>query len=357
MQRISSMNNLLNDYISELASGKSLPAPQINKAASLLVDEVIPVESKFKFLKFLALKGETNEEFSAFVSAFRAMAQKPQLGDFPERAIDLCGTGGDGFGSFNISTFVSLVVAAGGVPVIKHGNRSISSKCGSADLLEALGIPLENESNQLQDSLEHLNFCFLFAPHYHPAFKNIGPTRKALAKEGIITVFNRLGPCLNPANPSFQILGVYDPKYLDQMAYTLEENGGKSGWIVHGKILEGEKQKMDELTACGPNIVKSYGLTPEHDSSTLYPDFWGQTTHSPKDLLGGTLHENLNILESLILGNGAKGLKSSIIINAASAFLIAGAVRSIDEGVSKAQELLDHGGLMNWLKKAKRFFS
>ena len=352
------MNNILLDCASSLESGNNLDSSQILTTASLLVDESVDARSKQLFLKNLAGKGETNAEFSGFVSAFRSFAKNPRLEEFSNRAIDLCGTGGDRSGSFNISTFVSLLVAAGGVPVIKHGNRSISSNCGSADLLEALEIPLETDTEKLRSSLGHLNFCFLFAPYFHPAFKCLAPVRKELAKEGIITLFNRLGPCLNPATPAYQILGVYDPAYLEQIAHTLSMNGSKSGWIVHGKTTDDSSRKMDELTACGPNLIRSYGMDDESDEIlTLHPNHWDQATFPSNDLQGGSLEKNLLIFKALLDGEAPEGLRSSIIINAASAFWIAGKAESMSEGIDLAERVLDQGILSTWLSKVKEFFS
>jgi len=351
------MKNTLFEYVSYLDSGNDLGSDQITEAASLLINESINLESKSNFLKSLANKGETNGEFSGFVSAFRSFARNPELEDYSDQAIDLCGTGGDRSGSFNISTFVSLLVAAGGVPVIKHGNRSVSSKCGSADLLEALGIPMETDPERLKASQEHLNFCFLFAPHFHPAFKTLAPVRKSLAEEGVITLFNRLGPCLNPASPAYQILGVYDPAYLEQIAHTLEENGSKSGWVVHGKTADNTSLKMDELTACGPNLVRAYGMDGRNQITTLSPNYWGESTHPSQDLKGGSLKQNLLILDSLLTRKAPSGLRSSILINAGTAFCLAGKVHSIEEGMAQAKELLDGEGLSKWLDKAKKFFS
>ena len=220
------MNDCLQDYTDHISLGNHLSHDQVQEIARLLTSEDARSEDKFLFLKELALKGETDEEFSAFVSAFRSFAKNPELEEFSEQAIDLCGTGGDRSGSFNISTFVSIAVASSGVPVIKHGNRSISSKCGSADLLEALGIPMETNPQKLQASLSELNFCFLFAPIFTLLSKAL-PLCGNLGQGGIITMFNRLGPCLNPAKPAFQILEVYDPSYINQIAHCLTHNGGK----------------------------------------------------------------------------------------------------------------------------------
>ena len=346
----------LNDYSKLLASGYNLDRNQISQVAGLLIDNGVDADSKCAFLKMFSAKGETDEEFAGFVSEFRKLAKNPQLDDYADRAIDLCGTGGDRSGSFNISTFVSLVVAAAGVPVIKHGNRSISSKCGSADLLEALGIPMETDPEKLNASLSELNFCFLFAPYFHPAFKCLAPIRKKMAEEGIITMFNRLGPCLNPATPAHQILGVYDPVYLEQMAHSLASNGSKSGWIVHGIVDEKTSQRMDELTACGPNHIRPYG-TGKDSKITLEPNHWGIGRYPKKDLDGGTLQQNLSILKSLLNGDAPAGLRATIIINVSSALWIAGNVESIEAGILRAEELLCDGSVSRWLNKAREHFA
>ena len=315
----------LNDFSRLLSGGMDLPSDQIPSIANLLIDDREDIGSKFEFLRKLSAKGETNEEFAGFVGEFRKLAKNPNLDDYSDRAIDLCGTGGDRSGSFNISTFVSLVVATAGVPVIKHGNRSISSNCGSADLLEALGIPMETDPERLKASLAELNFCFLFAPHFHPVFKSLIPVRKKLAEDGIITMFNRLGPCLNPASPAHQILGVYNSKYLDQIAHSLVQNGSKSGWVVHGIVENDPPLPMDELTACGPNLVCPYG-TGNNDKLTLYPNHWGLKTFPLKDLVGGSLQQNLSILQALLNGDAPEGLFATVKINVSTALWIAGRV-------------------------------
>ena len=350
------MNDNLQDYTDHISSGKHLDDNHVYEIAGLLTSEEVVEGHKFLFLKTLAQKGETDEEFSAFVSAFRSFAKNPELEAFSEQAIDLCGTGGDRSGSFNISTFVSIVVASSGVSVIKHGNRSISSKCGSADLLEALGIPMETNPQKLQASLSELNFCFLFAPHFHPTFKSLAPVRQSLAKEGVITMFNRLGPCLNPASPAFQILGVYDPSYLNQIAHCLTKNGGKAGWVVNGKIDEGSNTYIDELTSCGTNLVQSYGSARSKIQS-LTPDYWGEEFHPFDHLRGGDLKENLTILKNLLEGNAPPGLLSTVLINTSTALWISGKVQSLEQGILQAKELIDSGKVMNWLKKAETFFS
>lgn len=350
------MTDSLNDFSKLLSGGMDLPSDQIPSIANLLIDDQENHESKCEFLSKLSAKGETNEEFAGFVGEFRKFAKNPNLDDYSDRAIDLCGTGGDRSGSFNISTFVSLVVATAGVPVIKHGNRSISSNCGSADLLEALGISMETDPDRLKASLAELNFCFLFAPHFHPAFKSLVPVRKKLAENGIITMFNRLGPCLNPASPAHQLLGVYNSLYLDQIAHSLVKNGSKSGWVVHGIVEHDSPFPMDELTACGSNLVCPYG-TDNDDKLTLHPNHWGLKTFPAKDLAGGSLEQNLSILQTLLDGEAPEGLFATVKINVSTALLIAGRVDSMEAGIDLCESLLLDGSVSRWLNKARDHFS
>ena len=195
--------NVLVDTLEQLTesvkAGQSMSRAEAEASAQLLGSESISNEQKCAFLKALADKGETAEEVSGFASVFRSLAIDPMVSDFAERGVDVCGTGGDGFGTFNISTTVSFLLAASGVPVLKHGNRSITSNCGSADLMEALGIRLEVELPVHRKALEVLNFTFFFAPAFHPVFKAIMPARKALAEQGQKTIFNLLGAMINPA--------------------------------------------------------------------------------------------------------------------------------------------------------------
>ena len=215
---------------------------------------------------------------------------------------------------------------------------------------------METNSQKLQASLSELNFCFLFAPHFHPTFKSLAPVRQSLAKQGVITMFNRLGPCLNPANPAFQILGVYDPSYLNQIAHCLTKNGGKAGWVVNSKVNEGPDTYIDELTSCGTNFVQSYGSA-RLNVDSLTPDHWGQKLYPFDHLRGGDLKENLSIFKKLLEGNAPDGLLSTVLINSSTALWVSGKVQSIEQGILHAKELIDSGKVMNWLKKAETFFS
>ncbi len=335
--------------------GHELSEGEISVAVSSLVSEEIPDEVKELFLKSLAQRGESPDEFSYLVERFRNLAVDPGIEDLSKEAIDLCGTGGDKSGSFNISTAVSFILAAADVCVIKHGNRSISSKCGSADLIEACGIPLHTNQTIRRECLKRFNFCFLFAPEFHPAFKSIVSVRKKLAQQGVISVFNRLGPTLNPACPPHQLLGVYDSQYQSQISHALAKNGGTGGWVVHGQI-QGKTTGVDELTSCGTNCILGYGDHATSDTLHINPSEWNQSLHPFEDLKGGGIEYNLSLMTSLAEGKCKGGLLATILINAASALKIAGRVSTLHSGVELAEVILRDGKLKMWLSQVAEFF-
>ena len=247
----------LNNYSAKAESGNDLDDAEIKTASDLLASPDPDAVDKERFLLALADKGESPEEVAAFASSFRELARDPGLSSLAKAAIDVCGTGGDKSGSFNISTFVAFTLSAGGVPVLKHGNRSITSQCGSADLLEGVGIHLTPSPATLIAAVEELNFTFFFAPNFHPAFKEIMPVRQNLASKGRRTVFNLLGPLINPARPAFQLLGVFSPDLVVPMASTLNALGLRRGLVVHGKLDKG--RGMDEISCAGKNLAAGFG--------------------------------------------------------------------------------------------------
>jgi anthranilate phosphoribosyltransferase len=343
--------------LTDLLRQKSdLDREQIRNSIDLLVNEETGRDQKVDFLETLARKGETVRELTEFVSYFRELSLDPELKEFAPHAIDLCGTGGDKAGSFNVSTFVSFVLASAGVPVIKHGNRSISSKCGSADLLEAIGVPLGPELKVLQEGLERLNFAFLFAPSFHPAFKHIAPVRKELASRGIITIFNLLGPMINPARPAFQVLGVYDPKYLEKIGQALKGNHLTGATIVHGTVQDSNVSGVDEITACGENLLFGFGRVPTENVERWSPAKWGMKTYPFEHLCGGDLSENLAIMKRLLEGQGPEGLRATVAMNASVAFLTCGKTKSLEEGIELTESLISDGKVKAWISEVSSFF-
>ncbi|MFO8026131.1 MAG: anthranilate phosphoribosyltransferase [Opitutales bacterium] len=345
----------LEELTSRIASGRSLQPEQAAQAAVLLADADVPSSAKETFLTVFAAKGEQAEEVAAFADAFRRMAVNPGVEAWAGRAIDVCGTGGDGSGTFNISTAVSFVVAAAGVPVFKHGNRSITSQCGSADLLEGLGFRLDLSHEQLRQSLEELNFCFFFAPAFHPAFKEIMPVRKAMAAEGRRSIFNLLGPLINPGRPAHQLLGVFAPQWVEPLAGALDVLELSAGLVVHGIAEEG--RALDELSCAGTNRIVGFGAL-SGQSGALTASDAGLPFCDFSDLAGGGREENLEILRTLITGDSSPvptGLRNSILLNAGAALWVAGKAPDLTVGIQLADDLLREGSVTRWLRKARKF--
>ncbi len=342
--------------IKHLDEGLDLSKEKAAFSADCLADPEIDGDLKKRFLLALAEKGETPVEVAAFSSVFRDKAVDPGLADWADRAIDIVGTGGDGAGTFNISTAVSFVVASCGVPVLKHGNRSITSKCGSADILEAVGIQLDAPHEVLQASVRELNFCFFFAPAFHPAFKEIMPVRKALAAEGKRSIFNLLGPLINPGRPSYQLMGVYAKQWVEPLAEALQLLGLKSGLVVHG--LPEPEQALDELSCAGTNYVAGFGAHSEI-SGKLNADAANLPVCSFGELAGGDAATNLELLHRLVTpdSNGVPvGLRNTILLNAGAALWVAGGETSLQDGVARADCALRSGQVAKWLKSVREFY-
>ncbi|WP_309385093.1 anthranilate phosphoribosyltransferase [Cerasicoccus frondis] len=339
-----------------------LSADAARGAALSLVSAEIPADQKAALLTTMNERGETPVELAAFATAFREMARDPGLKEIAERAIDIVGTGGDKSGSFNISTTSAFVVAAAGVPVLKHGNRSITSNCGAADLLAALGVDLEASLPTIRHSVEELNFAFFFAPAFHPAFKEIMPVRKALAEQGRRTIFNLLGPLINPAKPAYQLLGVFPARWVQPVAYALESVGLKSGLVAHCDL--GEGLGMDEFSTAGLNLGAGVGQLGAQGENVLWnanqPLNLAELGLEPgclNDLKGGDLNENLHILDKLMAGKAPKGLEDTVSLNAGAALWVVGRCGSLKEGVGVAREILTGGALRRWLTQLKEFYA
>ncbi|MDY5884112.1 MAG: anthranilate phosphoribosyltransferase, partial [Roseburia sp.] len=274
-------------------------------------------------------KAETTDEIAGCAAAMRDHATKVDTG---MDIFEIVGTGGDNAQSFNISTTSALVAAAGGMKVAKHGNRAASSKCGTADCLEALGVNIQQSPNRCKELLEEVGMCFFFAQKYHTSMKYVGAIRKEL---GFRTVFNILGPLTNPGMPSMQLLGVYDEYLVVPLAQVLISLGVKRGMVVYGQ------DKLDEISMSAPTTVceirdgwfKSYVITPEE---------FGFERCTKEDLKGGTPEENAKITRDIL--NGKKGHKrNAVLMNAGAALYLGGKADSFKEGVALAAELIDSG--------------
>lgn len=279
----------------------------------------------------LATKGETFEELAGAARAMRRKALRIQTS--AATVVDTCGTGGDGAHTFNISTTTSFVVAACGVTVAKHGNRSVSSQCGSADLLEALGVKLDTAPEIVEEAVQDIGIGFLFAPLYHGAMRFAAKARKEV---GLRSIFNMLGPLTNPAGANCQLLGVYAPELTEMFAHALQLLGAKRAFVVHGH------DGLDEISVCAPTRISELkdGLIRTYDIS---PEQFFSERAKPADLLGGNPQENAQITRNIL--NGEKGPKRNVVlINAAAALVAAGQADNLKQGIHMAETTIDEGG-------------
>jgi anthranilate phosphoribosyltransferase len=347
------MTHSLTELTARLHTGHELTPAQIESAAAALSGPAESDDAKGDFLAALAKKGETAAEVAAFAAAFRARSLNPGVERWADRAIDIVGTGGDHAGGFNISSLVVLVLACAGVPVMKHGNRGITSKCGSADLLGALGVDLEAPPPKLQRALDQLGFVFFFAPAYHPTFKHIAPVRKALAARGQRTVFNILGPLINPGRPAHVVLGTFSAASVPKLAGALQTLGTTAGLAVHG-VIEGDRG-IDELTTATTNRVRGFGTRGEIEGDWHAHDF-GLERAPFAHLAGGDLAANLAMVDALLEGRAPSGLVDTIVLNAAVAMWIVGRVGTVREGLTPAREFLLGGAVKKKIAATKEFY-
>jgi anthranilate phosphoribosyltransferase len=318
------------EALARLLEGRDLSRGQAREVMGEIMEGKATPAQIGGFLVALRLKGETAAEIAGCAEAMRAhvLAVKPKRDDL----VDTAGTGGDGAGTFNISTAAALVAAAAGAAVAKHGNRAVSSSSGSADVLEALGFELELPAERIERSIDELGFGFLFAPSHHPAMRHAAPVRKELAAR---TVFNVLGPLTNPAGARAQVVGVYAPDLVPTIATVLARLGSRRAFVVHGA------GGVDELSPAGPNLVceVSGGKVRRRE---IDPKDFGVPRCRPSDLAGGSPDENAETIREVF--SGAKGAKrEAVLLNAGGAIAAGGHARDLEEGYRAATEALDSG--------------
>lgn len=282
-------------------------------------------------------KAETIEEIAGCAAAMRDHATRVEL---PVPVLEIVGTGGDKAGTFNISTTAAFIIAAGGVKVAKHGNRAASSKSGTADCQEALGINIVQDPEMCARLIDEAGMCFFFAQHYHAAMKYVGPIRKEL---GFRTVFNILGPLTNPASPEYMLLGVYSDALVEPLARVLTTLGVKRGMVMYG--TEG----LDELSSVSDTLICEFG-DGNYKTYTLTPEEFGFIRGTKADLTGGTPKDNAAITLDILEGHTHGARRDTVVLNAAAAFYIAGRVNTIAEGVALTQELIDSGAALKTLE-------
>lgn len=321
----------------KISEGRDLAGEEMRSVMRLIMEGEATPAQLGAFLMGMRIKGESVGEIAAAVSIMR---EKMVPVDAPEDAVDIVGTGGDGVGTLNISTAASFVVAATGVPVAKHGNRALSSKSGSSQALEALGVKLDLTPAQIGECIRQAGIGFMFAPSHHPAMKYVGPARAEL---GVRTMFNLLGPQSNPASVRRYVLGVYSEQWVEPVAAALLANRAAKAWVMHGS------DGLDELTVTGPSFVaqiadgdlRSFEVTPEQA---------GLKRHELKDILGGTPEENAAAIHALF--DGAEGAyRDIVLLNAAAALIVADKADDLKSGVAMAKEAIDSGAAKQTLAK------
>lgn len=323
--------------LQQLADSRPLTKDQALRGFQMLMNGGATPAQMAAFLMALRMRGETVDEITAGAEAMRAKALRFKC---PEGAIDTCGTGGDARGTYNISTAVAFVLAGCGLPVVKHGNRSVSSQSGSADVLEAVGMKIDVAPEIMEQTAAELGIAFLFAPRYHKAMRNVAPVRSEM---GVRTIFNILGPLSNPAKPDYQLLGVYHADLLDVMAQALKDLGTKAAWVVYGAdgLDEMSLSGVTKVTELKDGGLRSFEVTPEDAGLERQPieAIKGQ----------GPKHNADALLEVLSGVNSA--YKDAVMLNAAAALLVAGRAKDLIDGVQQARNTLDEGRAHAMLQK------
>lgn len=333
---------MLEIYLGKVIEGENLTVSEAEAAMRAIMSGDAEAIQTAALLAALRLKGETEEEIAAFATVMRSMALK--LNPKVAKSVDVCGTGGDVIKTFNISTTAAFITACV-VPVAKHGNRSVTSKCGSADVIEELGANLALSPEKIEESIEEIGIGFMFAPRHHQAMKNVIEVRQKL---GVRTVFNILGPLTNPANASYQLMGVYDAVATEKIAKVLRILGLKKALVVHGE------PGLDEVSICGKTKIAQL----EGGEITTYfiqPDEFGLNTALPAEIAGSDKKGNAIILKDILSGKEGGAKRDVVLLNAASAIFAADAAESIEEGFEVAREVLEDGRAANKLDEFIRF--
>jgi anthranilate phosphoribosyltransferase len=340
----------MDGLIRHLEAGKELSEPEIKVAAGLLLDDGIADTKKGRLLEALAIKGETAAEIAGFVEAFLIHAVDPEIEsvELDGPTIDVCGTGGDKLNLFNVSTTAMFVVAAAGANVLKHGNRGITSKSGGADVLEALGIRIDLPPEGFRKCIKEAGVGFLFAPAYHPAFKSVIGVRKQLAEKGVKTIFNLIGPLLNPARPQCQLVGVFSRELCPVFAEILQRLGRESAWAVHGTT--GDGRSVDEVSLLGSTRICKSGSMQDLDDEEIRPRDFGMRHAEVEELAGGDAVVNAAILESILSGKETGAKRDMVLLNAGAAIACCGLSDDIGDGIEIARQLIDDGSAVDRLR-------
>ncbi len=341
------MTNEIQKYLAEIAEGNHLSQADSGRMFQIIMNAGATPAQIAAALMGLRINGETVEEITGAAMALRQkMAKLPVSESMQSQIIDCCGTGGDKKGTYNISTAVAIVAAACGVPVAKHGNKAISSRSGSADVLKALGANIDTNEEQTLECLKQAGICFMMAPHYHPAMKNVAPVRLELKMR---TIFNILGPLINPAQPERQLLGVYSKEWVAPLANVLEKLGSKHAWVVHGA------DGMDEITIMDKTHVAELkdGKVSEF---TINPEEYGIEIPEDENALSGSgAVNNAQAMKAVLHGplenDRYRAYRDIILINAGAALVVGGEARDLHHGITLAANAIDNGRAKATLEK------
>ena len=335
---------MIKDIIKKITERKDLSREEVLFLFQEIMDGKLTDAQLGAVLVGLKMKGETIDEISAAASVMREKAIKVNIKD-KSKLVDTCGTGGDSIGTFNVSTISAFVVAASGAKVAKHGNRSVSSKCGSADLMESLGVKIDMSPQEVEKCIDEIGLGFLFAPIFHPAMKNVIRQRREI---GVRTIFNLLGPLSNPADAPYQLMGVYDKNLVEPLAKVLVNLGIKRAFVVHG--LEG----LDEVSLTTETLVAQVNEK-DVEVYTVKPEDFGLKRVSIEDLKGGDITENTEIALKILQGKDYGPKTDFVALNSAFALKVAGVVNNIKEGVELAKESIYSKKAYEVLEKLRNF--
>jgi anthranilate phosphoribosyltransferase len=334
---------MLKRFIARVVEGKDLTEEESGEAMSLIMGAEVPPTQIASFITALRMKGETVQEITGFARTMRARAFRIRAKE-GEEVVDTCGTGGDGLGTFNISTVVAFVAAGGGCTVAKHHNRSVSSQCGSADVLEALGIDYALPPERAERCLQEIDLAFLFAPAFHPATKNAAVPRREI---GIRTIFNLLGPLTNPAGATIHLAGLYREDLLRPIAEVLRNLGSRAAFVVHSE------DHADEISIAGATAVCQL-KNGDISSYRIEPEMAGLKRAMIEEIRGGTPERNAKILLQVLEGKTGPA-RDVVLLNAAAVFVAAEKVSNLKNGVEMAEESIDSGRAMGKFEALFRF--
>jgi anthranilate phosphoribosyltransferase len=337
--------------IEKIRAGNDLSAFDVQEAAAFLLSDSIEAKTKADFLTALHDKGESASEIASFVRVLLERAVPLEI-EVDGPIVDVCGTGGDGIDLFNVSTAITFVLAAGGATVVKHGNRGVTSRSGSADVLEALGVAIDLEPDDLRECIKRLGCGFVFARTYHPAFRALAEMRLRLARRQQRTIFNLLGPLLNPARPKRQLIGVFSPDLTTLFANVLRELDCQRAWIVSGTAAD--TLTMDDVSTIGPTVVAEVNSR-KITSAVLDTRWLGIPQATLPELIGGDAKTNAETITQILAGTETGPKRDLVIVNAAAGFVVAGLASEMNAGIAMAREQIESGRALEKLKALQNY--